>query len=213
MLTRMDANADRRLMRGEIPAELLPLFERFLPSDTNKNGLLEPAEITEAAPRLARMAAQSAQQLGIDVPSELEKLPPLRRAQFDLPTRRRAAMSDVGQLFARLDQDGDGRIIVVDAPQRLQEALARADRDGDGAVVRTEFEPVARQIVRASGAPLAASDQQPIRQRLRRMLGRNDANGDGALSIEEAPQQIAQSFSRFDRDQDGRLAGEELVPK
>lgn len=156
LLARMDANGDRRLVPGEIPDELSPFFRQMARHDSNNNGLLEAQELIQAAPRLARSASQIARRLQIDVATELAQLPLLKR--FDFDRRAGAAMArsrrtDAQRLFARLDQDGDGAILLEQAPLRLRAILVDADQDGDGRLSPSEFEPLLKQI--AAGQPAA----------------------------------------------------------
>lgn len=212
LLARMDANGDRRLIRGEIPPELSALFERMMQNDSNNNGLLDAQEIIQAAPQLGRPAAQTARRLGIDVPAELERLPLLKRMDFDRSALMdwTAPATDGAQgLFARLDQNGDGLITIEQAPQRLQPLMARADGNGDGSLSHEEFKPIAKELASAAGSD--RGNQVRLRQDVSRLLRSNDQNRDQAISRNEAPPQLASRFSHFDGDQDGRLSGEELI--
>lgn len=152
LLARMDANGDRRLMRGEIPQELLPLFERMMQADANKNLLIEPGEVVDAAPRLARLAARTARELRIDVPAELAALPLLKRRAFDRrPPSERPTLRPA-QRLRQLDKNGDGALSRDETPEQLSRRFSRFDYNQDQRLAGEELKAAVRALRRQDAA-------------------------------------------------------------
>lgn len=219
LLAKMDANGDRKLVAGEIPAQFRDTFQAMLArGDADKNGQLETREIAEAAPALSGIGGGAAIRLRIDVPGELAKIPAATREAlaginaFPDPREMLADPKQAGELFARFDADGDNFLTAEEAPPGLARFIERGDRDGDGKLSEAELAAIARRMSAGIGgtgsAPTAGAGGG--RRNLRQLLSRLDRDGDGALSRQEAPPRMAQAFDRLDANGDGKLSAREL---
>lgn len=219
MLARMDADGDLQLESAEIPDQYRPLYERMLSrGDDNKDERLDARELARGGPRLGIMAQMEAARMGVDVQAALEKLPESRRTaleDMDAYPRIDAMMADpeqAGQLFSRLDANGDKRLTADEAPEPLAERfagmLSRGDRNGDRELDKKEFLELARRFaaLQGGGEPTPQS-----RLLARQMLERFDADGDKRLSAEESPRRFDRAFERSDGNGDSLLDANELA--
>jgi len=115
MFKRFDKNSDGKLSKDELPPQLA---ERLLKADTDKDGAVSKSELEEARKKFAG-------QRGGPGPG-----PGGRGGQ------------NPGEMFDRMDRDGDGKLTKDELPERFAERLMRADTDGDGAVSKEELEKV-----------------------------------------------------------------------
>ena len=111
-----------------------------------------------------------------------------------LPAAARAA--DPGVLIAAIDTNGDGALSRGEVLAFRRLMFARIDADASGTLTPAEIE-AARQALAPAERPAPNS-----------RIWRQDANGDGFLSLEEYTR--LQGFDRADRDGDGSLSPEEI---
>jgi Ca2+-binding EF-hand superfamily protein len=113
-------------------------------------------------------------------------------------------------MFAAIDVDGDGVI----SARELKKAIVRLktlDADKDGTLTLAEVAPQG-----AAGAPAAgqAAPFGDVAQMVDRLM-LNDLNGDGRLTANELPPQVAQQMQQMlqgaDKDGDGALNRQELM--
>jgi Ca2+-binding EF-hand superfamily protein len=218
ILYKMDTSGDRQLDAKEIPADYKFIFDRMLgPGDADKNGRLDRREISQFAPQLGLAAAMGAAQLGINVSAELAKMPQSQMAEMERmdaygrPAEMLADPAQAAEMFARFDGNGDGFVTLDEAPgpfaDRLEQMLPRLDGNRDGKLSKAEFLEMARRVSAFERTP---ADPKAVRRIVRQMLNRFDADGDGALSVKEAPRRMAENFDRTDRDANGKLDASEL---
>jgi hypothetical protein len=163
---------------------------------------------------VAQLAARRA---GIDVATEFAKLPAEQKAAMEQagpygrPAEMMADPAQAEQLFKRLDANGDKHLEPGETPgpfaDRFEEMVRRGDEDGDQRISRREFMAMSRRLAEFESA---RPDPQAVRRTERQLLSRFDADGDGQLSIREAPPRMAENFDRTDANADGRLDRGEL---
>jgi HlyD family secretion protein len=103
----------------------------------------------------------------------------------------------MGDLMAA-DKDGDGKVSKDEAPEFLQNFFDRVDTNTDGFLDKAEIEAMRNR--RGPGG----SGGGP------RDLMQYDANGDGKVTKEEAPEQMRGFFDRMDPNGDGAIDREEI---
>lgn len=124
------------------------------------------------------------------------------------------------QLLERFDDDKDGKLTVEEFPERfrndVRRAFPRADRDRDKALSRQELQVLLRQGGRGFAVVSADQASGPLApfNRPQQLLARFDADKDGKLTVEEAPERLRPVLERVlrraDRDGDRSLSLEEL---
>lgn len=107
-------------------------------------------------------------------------------------------------VIAALDTDKDGTISATEIAN-ASKALLTLDKNGDGVLSTEEFRP-AMPSMAAGGAvrPGEAGGGQGA-QMMMRMFETRDANGDGKLSGDELPEQLASRLSMVDENGDGAV--------
>jgi Ca2+-binding EF-hand superfamily protein len=133
--------------------------------------------------------------------------PPLLAQEAEPPRPEKGA-----RVFDRKDADGDGKLSAAEFG-RSEADFKRADRNGDGFVDAAEF--------RASfGRRRPPMDAEQLRAFAKQLMGRFDKDGDGKLSKEELPKQIAGGrgprrpgldLARADKNKDGYVDLLELI--
>jgi Ca2+-binding EF-hand superfamily protein len=214
----MDTNHDRQLDAKEIPSDYKPMFDQMLRVDGNKDGKLDQRELAQGGPRLGILAQLAATRRGLDVEAELKKLPAEDRASVDRmdaygrPGEMMADPKQAEQLFKRLDANGDKQLTMEEAPpmfgDRFAEMLQRGDTNGDNKLSKKEFLELSR---RAAKFQSAKAEPEAVRRMKRALLSRFDRDGDGKLTVREAPPRLAQNFDRADLDSNGYLDDSELT--
>lgn len=113
-------------------------------------------------------------------------------------------------LLTALDADRNGELSaaeIADAPK----VLAKFDKNGDGKIVHEELLahlPAAR--AGTAGRPGPLSGNLPSLDSIKQQLKAADANGDGKLSKDEAPEGLRPVFDRIDANGDGQLEVSEV---
>ena len=219
LLVKMDVNSDRRIDADEVPDAYQRVFQQFLrPGDGDKDGNLNPREISQSAPRLSVIAQLAAARMGLDIQAELAKIPTEQVTAMDQmdaygrPMDMMADPAQAEQLFKRLDANGDKQVVADEAPgpfaDRFAEMVERGDADGDKQLSKQEFMAMSRLLAEFESAK---PDPQAIRRAHRQLLNRFDRDGDSQLSVREAPPRIAENFDRADADANGQLDRGELM--
>jgi len=110
-------------------------------------------------------------------------------------------------IIKALDTDGDGNVSTAEM-QNAATALATLDANGDGMLDHSEMMP--QRGGRRGGGPGGPRGGGDPNDFVERVMG-NDADGDGKISLAEAPQQMQDNFVRLDGDSDGFVTREELT--
>lgn len=188
VLRRADTNQDGKVSFEELQA-VAPDFPkaRFDKLDRNGDGFLSPEDRparpgdspgASRADRVERLRAADTDADG-----------KVSREEFD-----KAFPHAPGDLFTRLDTNGDGAISPADRPEAtrgrpdraaLRERFRAADKDGDGKVSREEFRAA------NPGSPAGRFDQI-------------DRNGDGFLTPADMPQHGPRGERQPDREKPRR---------
>ena len=200
LFKKLDADADGKLEKDELPDEHRRLFERLVGGhDTDKDGSLSEAEFK------AGMAEGRPRGEG---PSPGGERP---RGDFNPE-----------MIFRNADRNGDGKLVPDEVPEerreRFREMLSRVDENKDGAASLEEF----RRGFGGPGAGRPGEPSQPGRPGQPGQQGQPGISGggllaaldtdrNGELSSEEVTA-AAESLKKLDRDGDGKVTQRELFP-
>lgn len=106
------------------------------------------------------------------------------------------------RIFARLDQDGDGKILVKDLPPMLRQSLAKLDKDSDGQLDKDEMKKAPMgEILKDAGRSF---------EKLRQQFQDLDQDGDGKVALDQFPEDTRARLKRLDRNKDGSIDRKEL---
>jgi Ca2+-binding EF-hand superfamily protein len=176
-------------------AELNPeaMFDRL---DRNGDGKIVLDEVPEPARERIRNLIGLADRDNDRALSREE----LRRAAQPQPATPPGTPEEMLERLKLADADGDGKLSPEEAPPRLQENFDRIDANQDGFLDEQELKRLF----------MAAGEGAQLGQELLRRIKQADANGDGKLSQDEAPERLKEQFARIDANQDGLLDEQEL---
>ena len=213
LLSQLDSNNDGRILKQEVPDELLPLFEQLVKvADANKDGIINRQEVNIAGPQIARMAGQIARRLDIDVESEIKKLrkstPKLAfesRVLSDgpiTPQRILEQKSYLPELFENLDANGDRFVVLGEIPKERQKLFGRlltiADQNNDKKLSKQEFSRALKQWA-----------ERQVRNEQQKNKGKKSKNSKPKKknTKKNAPnkQQILKRLLRLDTNADGKI--------
>ncbi len=124
-----------------------------------------------------------------------------------------------GDLFSRLDANGDGRVERSETPASesalFDRLLRNADRDGDGALNTDEFARGLRPSIEPKPIEQAAPQRYGDPSAVRLLLLKLDTDRDTRLTRREAPQSLRSAYDgmvrEFDATKDGSLDLRELA--
>lgn len=97
----------------------------------------------------------------------------------------------------KMDADGDGVVTLEEYLKPSEERFAELDTGGTGSL---------------SSAQLVSRQQAELNYRIKRMLKRYDADGDGKISKEEFQKPARDRFAKRDFNGDGKISDDELPP-
>ena len=182
---RFDKDADGILMLDEVPERIQ---KRFQQADADANGEVTKAEFTEQFER--HMKNFKARQL----PNQSNK-----------KQRQHRATQGQGQqaIMRALDTDHDGALSAAELAAATS-SLNSLDQDQDGALSQKEL---SRHSLQVHGRP---AGQGGPAERIRQRILKSDTDGDGKISLDEAPERLQNHFDRADADRDGLLDATEV---
>jgi Ca2+-binding EF-hand superfamily protein len=102
-------------------------------------------------------------------------------------------------LFARVDENGDGKVTRAEANVEIKRFFERADQNHDGKVTKDEL------------AALRDQKLDKLRDHMSEKLWSKDANKDGKLERSEISKMPERFFAKIDTNSDGVLTKEELA--
>jgi Ca2+-binding EF-hand superfamily protein len=216
----------------------------FKQLDGNRDGHVAPDEAGADHGRLFARLVRTSDDDGDGVLSADEfvaGLTPVRgeKPLIDKQGSRLPGSDALVVLLAKMDVNGDRRLVADEIPERFQDAfdrmLERADEDKDGLLSTRELAQggprlgiiataAARRLgidVAAELAKLSPKERQAMErmdayarpgelmadpEQAAELFARLDANGDGRVAADEAPEGLVQLVRRGDRDGDGQLS-------
>jgi Ca2+-binding EF-hand superfamily protein len=196
LFKQLDKNSDGKLVADEISKEQARFFERLIRiGDADKNGELTESEFIKAT-------------------SQTSDAPPVAgNGAVRRPGNPGGQPFDAATLLKRLDRNGDGKLEKGELPEQFAERLAPAfEKLGKDALTLQEFQQLRQNMERAgAGLPGQRPGQMGNPEETFKRL---DANGDGKLTVDEAPEQgrrmVAAILERSGKGRDGSLTMQEF---
>ena len=131
----------------------------------------------------------------------------------------------IAKLFERVDVDKNGSISQAEAPQRMKQRFAQMDSNKDKSISKAEFEAAFAKMRGGrgqqgngqgrgkggqKGGPEGRQGRGGPQMDPAKLIERLDANKDGMISVDEAPERMKKSFDRLDADSSGTITADEL---
>jgi Ca2+-binding EF-hand superfamily protein len=176
----LDYNRDGKLQQGEIDMAIV-ILRRM---DRNQDGEISAGELSSPSNRPGSFAGRK------------NDRPPGNPGQGGQPRSR------IPQ-FADLDKNSDGKISPDEAPERMAEHFDEHDTNSDGFIDKKEQAAVI-EFIRQRFSQNNRTDQNRGFT-----FEQMDANKDGKISKEEAPERMADRFGESDTNSDGFIDKEE----
>jgi Ca2+-binding EF-hand superfamily protein len=158
LLLTMDANRNARIEKEELPEDLKGVDAVFDRIDRNANGTLERQELSRTGGAMSTVATRYIKQQKIDLDKELAKLKKSQGEEFGrfeeqpIPLEQLKDAKQARKMFARLDENGDGKLETKEVPEPIRERIQRliriADRDGDKKLGESEFVTATERIAK-----------------------------------------------------------------
>lgn len=118
-----------------------------------------------------------------------------------------ALLAQEGELFGKLDKNGDGQVAADEVEGKAKGIFERLVRNGDenkdGKLSQEEFTAGMRKRTAAE----TPDKERPAAPRINpeELFKRADANGDGKITKDEAPERLKPGFDRVDANSDGGI--------
>ncbi|AKM11259.1 EF-hand domain-containing protein [Croceicoccus naphthovorans] len=121
------------------------------------------------------------------------------------------AQTKSGEMFAKMDVNGDGQLDQADRDARKAQRFAKLDTDGDGSISEAEF--AAHHEMRGKrgdGDGMRGHHGKRGGHHGMRMMGKMaDTNNDGVITRAEFDAGVASHFAKMDADGNGTVTVEE----
>ena len=131
----------------------------------------------------------------------LSKLTLIAIVTFGMSSVATAADYTSEQLMSLLDTNGDGKITMDEAPEDVKAGFGLIDRNGDGGIDVTE----AQIMVDFSENEQSQSPEMAAAPTAEQIMSFLDANRDGKITLDEAPEDIKTGFAFIDQNGDGGI--------
>jgi len=120
-----------------------------------------------------------------------------------------AGQRDPGQMFGRMDKDGNGVLSKNEVPERMQAHFDKLDADGNGGITREELVTAMKNRPGQGAGPGGKGKPEGARggegMKPEGLLKRLDADGNGSISKNEAPENMQARFDKMDADGNGSI--------
>ncbi len=136
-----------------------------------------------------------------NVMNTLSKLTLVAIVIFGMSSVAPAADFTAEQLMSLLDTNGDGKISMGEAPEELKAGFALIDQNGDGGIDVKE----AQIMVDFDDNEQSQSPEMAATPTAEQLMSLIDTNGDGLITLDEAPEDLKAGFDFFDKNGDGGI--------
>jgi Ca2+-binding EF-hand superfamily protein len=174
----LDQNKDGKIVEDEAPEQLKQFFGMV---DANADGGIDEAEAQTIADFMNSQGGGAA--------------PAAAEPQAAAP----AGQIDAKMVMAMGDANKDGKITPDEAPEDMRGMFGFVDRNKDGGLDESEAEIVARAI---NAQAMAGGEEGITPEMLQTIL---DVNEDGAIDMDESPEELKQFFTMVDLNKDGAI--------
>jgi Ca2+-binding EF-hand superfamily protein len=219
IIKRVDRDGDGAVSRSEAPERMKQNFDRI---DADGDGKVTASEFARAISALGRQ----------NPPANTPETSPAPEKKDPATDQANANARQLIDLFRARDTDENGRISVDEVPQQRRQEflnqLKKMERSPEEGISFREFMEIGkRKLSNRTGGNQPGSNRksdrpQPVKpvestpgparyaQEVARKIKQIDADGNGTISKDEAPQRLRQAFNTVDADGNGELDAKEL---
>ncbi len=135
-----------------------------------------------------------------------------QQGQVQGKKQRRGGPQMMEMLFTRFDSDKNGSISLEEAPERMKQRFEKLDANSDKSVSKEELQAAFQMMGGEQGKGKKGEGKKGRGQMMdpAKMIQKADANKDGVISLDEAPERMKKNFDRMDADASGTVTADEL---